>query len=148
MGQGYIFTGVCDSVHRGVRAWSGGVCMVRGMHGPGGCNWSGGGGVCLVRGPGWDSTPKTATAAGGTHPTGMHSCFFIVICCENSYHISYNYNYMFQNTANSLWAADSASRIYLMFGHVHKLPLETRECGANKDEAHTHLSDGNICISF
>ena len=21
-------------------------------------------------------TPQTATAAGGTHPTGMHSCFF------------------------------------------------------------------------
>ena len=47
------------------------------MPGPGGA-WSGG-----VPGPGGRSapggylveTPGTATAAGGTHPTGMHSCF-------------------------------------------------------------------------
>ena len=38
----------------------------RGVPGPGGC---------LVLGgmPGGDH-PGTATAAGGTHPTGMHSC--------------------------------------------------------------------------
>ena len=34
-------------------------CLLRGV-------WSGG---CLVE------TPPTATTAGGTHPTGMHSCF-------------------------------------------------------------------------
>ena len=53
----------------------GGVCSW-GMHGPevvcsGGCMVLGGcmvpGGVCLVE------TPPTATAAGGTHPTGMYS---------------------------------------------------------------------------
>ena len=76
-GKGYIFTGVCDSVHRG-------VCLLRGgglLWGdllPGECLlwgvYSGGGGVpgpdgCLVE------TPRgTATAAGGMHPTGMHSC--------------------------------------------------------------------------
>ena len=33
------------------------------------------GGGCFLRGvPGGDPTPGTATAAGGTHPTGMHSC--------------------------------------------------------------------------
>ena len=37
-----------------------------GMPGAGGGAWSWG--VCLVE------TPQTATAAGGTHPTGMHSC--------------------------------------------------------------------------
>ena len=37
------------------------------MHGPGGGACSRWG--CLVE------TPPTATAAGGTHPTGMHSCF-------------------------------------------------------------------------
>ena len=42
-------------------AWSG-VCVP----GPGGGVWSGGV-------PGGDP-PGTATAAGGTHPTGMHSC--------------------------------------------------------------------------
>ena len=41
-------------------AWSWGVCMV-----PGGCAWSGGS---------WLRPPEKATAAGGTHPTGMHSC--------------------------------------------------------------------------
>ena len=44
------------------------------MPGPGGVPGPGrgvsapGGGGCLVE------TPRTATAAGGTHPTGMHSC--------------------------------------------------------------------------
>ena len=73
LGQGYIFTGVCDSVHMG-GAWSGG-CMVLGDA------WSGG---CLVQGvhgprgvPGGDPpAPEMATAAGGTHPTGMHSCLY------------------------------------------------------------------------
>ena len=23
--------------------------------------------------------PRTATAAGGTHPTGMHSCYYIIV---------------------------------------------------------------------
>ena len=56
--------------------------MVRGgcVHGPGGvhgpgCAWSGG---CMVGGvPGEDTPPPTATAADGTHPTGMHSCIGI-----------------------------------------------------------------------
>ena len=33
------------------------------------CPEGSGPGGCLVE------TPRTATAAGGTHPTGMHSCF-------------------------------------------------------------------------
>ena len=37
-----------------------GGCLVRGVPGPGGV-------------PGVD-LPRTATAAGGMHPTGMHSC--------------------------------------------------------------------------
>ena len=67
-------------------AWSGGVhgpggCMVPGgVHGPGGCMvlggpWSGGGvGIPALR-----QTPpgETATAADGTHPTGMHSCLIL-----------------------------------------------------------------------
>ena len=75
LGQGYIFTGVCDSVHRG-----GGVCS-RGV-------WSGWGvlsGGCLLPGRGVPSRGVpgrdpigTATAWGGTHPTGMHSCFVVV----------------------------------------------------------------------
>ena len=69
--------GVC-ALSWGVCAWSG-VCVP----GPGGvcsrgmCAWSRG---CLVLGgvpgrgvPGGDP-PGTATAADGTHPTGMHSC--------------------------------------------------------------------------
>ena len=41
-------------------AWSRGVCS-QGVSAPGGV-------------PGGDS-PRTATAAGGAHTTGMHSCF-------------------------------------------------------------------------
>ena len=59
LGQGYIFTGVCDSVN-------GGGCLLRGR---GVCSQGGmPRGVCLVE------TPGTTPAAGGTHPTGMHSC--------------------------------------------------------------------------
>ena len=89
LGQGYIFTGICDSVHRG-------ECLVWGLPGLGGPVCSGRclvWGVCLVLGglllrgawsrsgvlvpgglPGGDP-PGKATAAGGTHPTGMHSCY-------------------------------------------------------------------------
>ena len=72
LGQGYIFTGICDSVHGGVAG-----CLV-----PGGA-WSRGdllpggtapGGVAGPAGGAWWRTPGTATAAGGTHLTGMHSC--------------------------------------------------------------------------
>ena len=52
LGQGNMFTGVCLSTG--------------GMHGPG----VHGPGVCVWRRP----PPPTATGAGGTHPTGMHSC--------------------------------------------------------------------------
>ena len=38
----------------------------------GGGAWSGG---ACSQGGGLVETPPTATAAGGTHPTGMHSCF-------------------------------------------------------------------------
>ena len=57
LGQGNMFTGVCLST--------------------GGCLLLGGGfllwGGCLVE------TPQTATAAGGTYPTGMHSCIENII---------------------------------------------------------------------
>ena len=60
LGQGYTFTGARDSVHR---------------DGGDGCSRGG-----LLRGEGllqgfawWRRSPGMATAAGGTHPTGMHS---------------------------------------------------------------------------
>ena len=62
---------------RGVPA-SGGRCPVlggacsRGVWSRGVC--SGGGGVWSLGGAWW-RPPRTATAAGGTHPTGMHSCY-------------------------------------------------------------------------
>ena len=92
LGQGYIFTGVCDSVHGGVLVL-GGVPALRGVSAPGGVPLPGGvcfqGGACsggcllpggaapsLVPGvPAGNPPPRTATAAGSTHPTGMHSCF-------------------------------------------------------------------------
>ena len=47
----------------GVPGLGGGRCLL-----PGGA-WSGGGGGC-----GDPPLPGTATAVGGMHPTGMHSC--------------------------------------------------------------------------
>ena len=70
-----IFLQACvkKSVQRG-GAWSGGsgprgVCSL-GVRGPRGVPAPGGSGLgrCLVE------TPPMATAVGGTHPTGMHSC--------------------------------------------------------------------------
>ena len=59
-------------------AWSWGVCMIPGVHGPLGCLLPGG--ACSLGGAWFGGTwqrPPTTTAAGGTHPTGMHSCLGI-----------------------------------------------------------------------
>ena len=81
-GQGNMFTGVCLST-AGVcpgGGWSQGDGWSRGWLVPRGGAWSGresGLGV-----PGGDP-PRTATAAGGTHPTGMHSCYnYLFVECE------------------------------------------------------------------
>ena len=47
----------------GGQAWQG-ACMT-------GCVHGGGGGACVAG--------ETATPAGGTHPTGMHSCYITII---------------------------------------------------------------------
>ena len=55
-------------------ACSRGGCLLRGVPALGGCLLPGGG--ACSGGPGGDH-PPTATAAGGTHPTGMHSCIVL-----------------------------------------------------------------------
>ena len=75
LGQGNIFTSVCQEFcSRGVCSWGcllPGGCLVWGDLVPGGaCSM----GVPAPRGGAWWRPPRTATAAGGTHPTGMHSC--------------------------------------------------------------------------
>ena len=70
---------------RGGMRGKGGACVAkRGMHGEGGHAWQRGvhgkGGVCMakgdMRGEGGACVVCTAGhCAGGTHPTGMHSCF-------------------------------------------------------------------------
>ena len=64
------------SAPRGGLLWGGcllpGGCLLGGVSAPGG--------VCSrgVSAPGWCAwwrSPRIATAAGGTHPTGMHSCY-------------------------------------------------------------------------
>ena len=64
---GYMVWGVHDP---------GGGAWCQGVHGPWGWGVHGPGGWG-VHGPGGGlvETPRTATAAGGTHPTGMHSCY-------------------------------------------------------------------------
>ena len=64
--------------------------MVGGMHGGGACMQGGVCGrghawqeACVAGGHAWQGwacvAGKTAIAAGGTHPTGMHSCNVIVL---------------------------------------------------------------------
>ena len=99
--EGYVFTRVCHSVQLGggggalgpdpggrLGGLAGGVSrpIPRGVvggpgrkgglgPGPGGCPGPGLGVVCVSQHAlRQTSPPQTATAAGGTHPTGMHSC--------------------------------------------------------------------------
>ena len=74
-----LFTG--GGVHGGGGHawWGGGACQGgRACQGDmcggcvaGGCAWQGGGQGCA-----WQEAGQTATAADGTHPTGMHSCLY------------------------------------------------------------------------
>ena len=66
--EGSVFTPVCDSAHDG--------CVSQHAMGM----W------CVCPPPPWADAPtswadtsphKTATEAGGTHPTGMHSCLIV-----------------------------------------------------------------------
>ena len=70
--EGYVFTGVCDSVHWGVVVSQHVLQVSRPtpreeVEAEG----SGQDGFCTEADPPW----QTATAAGGKHPTGMHSCY-------------------------------------------------------------------------
>ena len=59
-----------------------GVCMAGGVHGKWGCAWRGGGGLCVVG--------ETATAADGTHTTGIHSCFHCILMALFSLRVEQN----------------------------------------------------------
>ena len=91
LGQGNIFTGVCLSTE-GVRypsmQWAGGVHPQADppldRHTPLGRHPSYAHRHPLGRHPLWADTPprravEITTGAGGTHPTGMHSCLAIII---------------------------------------------------------------------
>ena len=112
--RGHVWRGgACVS---GGHAWQGacmaGVCMwwgcawQRGMCGRGACK--AGGRVCMAGGHAWQGgmhgrvacvAGETATAADGTHPTGMHSCVYIHLISTNSLPSGQNthYQYLFPN---------------------------------------------------
>ena len=72
LGQGNIFRSVCQEFcPRGWCAWS-----WEGVPGPGGGGAGPGGGLV-------ETPPRTATAASGTHPTGMHSCLQTILIYMN-----------------------------------------------------------------
>ena len=60
----------CHSVHRRERGCVVGTCKAGGMHGG---VWMAGGHVA-----GGVHAGETASEAGGTYPTGMHSCSFYI----------------------------------------------------------------------
>ena len=64
-----IFLHLSVILFTGGGACSGGYLLPGGVPAPGGMPAPGVGA--------WWRPPQTATAAGGTHPTGMHSCFFV-----------------------------------------------------------------------
>ena len=71
LGQGNIFTSVCHSF-----CPAGGIPVCNGQGGV--CQHAMGVSASGSRGWGYQAdTPQTTTEAGGTHPTGMHSCIFL-----------------------------------------------------------------------
>ena len=85
--QGYVFTPVCHSVHRGVSAtlpppgWtSPSQTPPVGRHLPAQC-------MLALPSACWDTHPTVqcmlgyGQQAGGTHPTGMHTCFTSIYVC-------------------------------------------------------------------
>ena len=67
MGQGNVFTPVCDCVHRGVSA-----PLLAGIHPPGDTPVKG-------KHPLPSNTTGYGQQVGGTHPTGMHTCNCFVV---------------------------------------------------------------------
>ena len=75
--EGYVFTGVCLSTggSAGGCLLPGGECLLRrGVSALGVCVCSGGCLLCTEAAP---PPGETVTAADGTHPTGMHSCYLL-----------------------------------------------------------------------
>ena len=79
--EGDVFTGVCLSTGGGMCGTWHGLCMAGGHAWQGGCMCGRGrawrGGICVWQGGGMCATADTTGYgqwAGGTHPTGMHSC--------------------------------------------------------------------------
>ena len=89
--KGNVFTSVCQEFYpgggrawqKGEQAWRRGACVVKGACTAKGGMCGGGEGACMaggacVVGGGMCGrgcmAGETATAADGTHPTGMHSC--------------------------------------------------------------------------
>ena len=88
----FLHLSVSHSVHRGGRAWQGGMhgrgaCVAGGVHGVGACVAEGAcmvgacmaEGACMAGGMHAMDTPPTprdmvSQCAGDMHPTGMHSC--------------------------------------------------------------------------
>ena len=69
----------------------GGACMAGGACVQGGACMAGGRGACVAGVCAWQGVymaRETATAADGTHPTGMHFCLF-----EGHCYFAFNENY-------------------------------------------------------
>ena len=76
------------------------ACVKNSVHGGDACSWGGvwsqggtcsggsGPGGCLLQGGAW-WTPRTATAVGSTHTTGMHSCYICVSFCSQGGRVLY-----------------------------------------------------------
>ena len=79
------FLGGCACFPGGVCASRGHVCFLGGMRGCRGCAWLQGGHAWLQGGHAWDTT-RYGQWAGGTHNTGMHSCFKISPQCYTDEH--------------------------------------------------------------
>ena len=93
-GRCLLLGGVCS------RGSAPGGCLLPGGSAPVGvpaprgvCSWRGG---ACSRGGAWWRPPRTTTAAGGTHPTAVHSCFLLCpsrsLSCSRSRAVCMSHN--------------------------------------------------------
>ena len=89
LGQGYVFTDVCDSVHGGGTVHAGIPLPRDQAHPPGTRHNNPGPGTPPHQDqvpPGTEHAGRYGQRAGGTHPTGMQSCLKCIATIRSHYH--------------------------------------------------------------
>ena len=116
----FLQVSVCP---RGGRVW-----LLRGA----GCAWLVRGGVCMVAPGGgacvgYDEIRRYGQWAGGTHPTGMHSCFLIALLSAQCRHTALSLRSLVLTCWVCLMKRNSSKIIHHVSGAILKMSPNQRE---------------------